>query len=68
MNTKTGRFVVIDSVYPEKSPSTVYETQYQATLVAGARNGQAGYPRRFIVREIGSASAQGRQVFASGAL
>jgi hypothetical protein len=59
MNTKTGRFQIVDSYYPSKSPSDIYRTQYEATLIAGRMNGQCGSPRRYVVKDIDNGSAHG---------
>jgi len=53
MNTKTGTFRILDSLFPARSPHDIYKTEYNAVLVASRMNGSCGMPRRFLVTPIG---------------
>lgn len=50
MNTHIGRYKLLDTFYPSKSPPAEYVTLFAATSAAILRNIGTGQPHRFIVR------------------
>jgi hypothetical protein len=52
MNTETGRYRLLDTYYPSKSPASQYMTLFAATTAAMLRNIATGQPHRYIVRSV----------------
>lgn len=50
MNTHIGRYKLVDTYFPSKSPDTEYVTLFAASSAAIMRNIATGQPHRFIVR------------------
>jgi hypothetical protein len=51
MQTETGRYKLVDTLYPSKSPGQAYLTLFNATTAAILRNIATGHPHRYVVRQ-----------------